>query len=38
MAWTGHKDEIISSENENINNFIFASPFLKKLKSGAVNR
>ena len=34
MAWTGHKDEIMNSENENIDNFIFASPFLKKLKSG----
>lgn len=38
MAWTGSKDEILTSKNENIDNFIFASPFLKKLKSGAVNR
>jgi phospholipid/cholesterol/gamma-HCH transport system ATP-binding protein len=35
IAWTGHKSEIISSDNKNINEFIFASPFLKKLKEKA---
>lgn len=35
IVWTGHKNEIISSDNKNINEFIFASPFLKKLKEKA---
>lgn len=33
---TGHKDEILNSENKNIEDFIFASPFLKKLKEKAM--
>ncbi|MGE5357096.1 MAG: ABC transporter ATP-binding protein [Deltaproteobacteria bacterium] len=35
IAWTGHKTDILSSNNKNINDFIFASPFLKKLKEKA---
>ncbi len=36
LAWTGHKNEILKSDNKNINDFIFASPFLKKLKEKAM--
>ena len=30
--WTGTKDEVISSTNERLNNFIFASDLLRKVK------
>ena len=35
MAWQGHKEEIIDSDNELLQSFIFASPFLKELKEKA---
>jgi phospholipid/cholesterol/gamma-HCH transport system ATP-binding protein len=35
LSWTGTKNDIIKSDNNNINDFIFASPFLKKLKEKA---
>lgn len=35
LAWSGSKDEVLSSQNETLSNFIFASPFLKKLKNFA---
>ena len=35
MSWSGTKDEILKSTNSNIIDFIFASPFLKKLKEQA---
>ena len=31
LAWQGNKDEVLSSDNEELYKFIFASPFLKKL-------
>lgn len=31
LAWQGNKDQVLSSTDENLQNFIFASPFLKKL-------
>lgn len=37
LAWTGNKNEILNSDNKNINDFIFASPFLKKLKEKAMS-
>jgi phospholipid/cholesterol/gamma-HCH transport system ATP-binding protein len=36
MAWTGHKDEILESDNETLGDFIFASPFLKRLRIQAL--
>ncbi|HHH53261.1 MAG TPA: ATP-binding cassette domain-containing protein [Bacteroidetes bacterium] len=36
VAWTGSKDEILHTDNKYIENFIFASPFLKKLKNQAL--
>ena len=34
-AWEGSKNEVLSSENELLHEFIFASPFLQKLKANA---
>lgn len=32
LVWTGSKDQVLTSTDENINDFIFASPFLKKIR------
>ena len=37
IAWQGHKDEVLENENPKLQEFIFASPFLKKLRSRALN-
>lgn len=31
LAWQGSKEDVLTTENESLDNFIFASPFLKKL-------
>ncbi len=31
LAWQGSKDEVLTTKNENLYDFIFASPFLQKL-------
>jgi phospholipid/cholesterol/gamma-HCH transport system ATP-binding protein len=36
VVWTGNKEKILASDNEYIENFIFASPFLKKLRRKAL--
>lgn len=36
LAWQGHKNEVLENENQTLQNFIFASPFLQKLKSRAL--
>jgi phospholipid/cholesterol/gamma-HCH transport system ATP-binding protein len=33
LAWIGNKDEVMESDNELLQNFIFASPFLQRLRS-----
>lgn len=33
LAWQGTKNEVLTSQNENLVDFIFASPFLKKLRN-----
>ena len=38
LAWSGGKDEILGSESKVLNEFIFASPFLQKLKARALNQ
>ena len=38
LAWRGNKEEVLESENEVLQNFIFASPFLQKLRNSAVKR
>ncbi len=37
LAWKGHKSEVIETDNETLENFIFASPFLQKLKARALS-
>lgn len=36
LAWQGNKDEVLENKNEILQNFIFASPFLQKLKNRAL--
>lgn len=36
LAWQGNMEEVLENENEILENFIFASPFLQKLKSRAL--
>lgn len=38
IAWRGNNEEVLHSDNEVLENFIFASPFLQKLKATAVNK
>jgi len=37
ICWQGNKDEIMSSDNEILHDFIFASPFLQRLRHAAVS-
>lgn len=32
LAWEGNKDEVLTSENQILQNFVFASPFLQKVR------
>jgi phospholipid/cholesterol/gamma-HCH transport system ATP-binding protein len=34
ISWSGSKDQVLKSDNENLHDFIFASPFLQKLIDG----
>ena len=36
VAWQGTKNDVLESENETLQNFIFASPFLQKLRKAAL--
>jgi len=36
LIWTGNKDEVLESDNETLQDFIFASPFLKDLRDRAL--
>ncbi len=38
LAWTGNKAEVLTSKNELLENFIFASPFLLKLRDGFLDK
>ena len=38
LAWRGHKEEVLESENEILQNFIFASPFLQRLRKSALQK
>lgn len=38
LAWKGNKDEVMASDNDNLHDFIFASPFLKRLKTQALQK
>jgi phospholipid/cholesterol/gamma-HCH transport system ATP-binding protein len=37
LAWRGHKDEVLENTNPILQDFIFASPFLQKLKNRALS-
>lgn len=37
LAWRGNKAEVVESPNETLQNFIFASPFLRSLRDAALN-
>lgn len=36
VAWSGSKNEVLESDNENLQSFIFASPFLQRLREKAL--
>lgn len=36
VVWTGSRAEVIASDNETLQDFIFASPFLKRLRMAAL--
>ncbi len=36
LAWSGNKSEVLESNNETLHDFIFASPFLQKLRETAL--
>ena len=38
LAWHGNKNEVLDTDNEILENFIFASPFLQKLKNMALSK
>ena len=38
LAWTGSKDEVLSSNSELLQGFIFASPFLQRLRMAALEK
>jgi phospholipid/cholesterol/gamma-HCH transport system ATP-binding protein len=38
IAWNGSKDQVLSSDNEILKDFIFASPFLQDLREAALAR
>jgi phospholipid/cholesterol/gamma-HCH transport system ATP-binding protein len=36
LAWRGHKDDVLGSDNDVLQDFIFASPFLQRLRKAAL--
>lgn len=36
LEWSGTKEQVLASENENLQSFIFASPFLQRLRKAAL--
>ncbi|HLT94973.1 MAG TPA: ATP-binding cassette domain-containing protein, partial [Membranihabitans sp.] len=38
LAWQGSKDEVLTSDNTELVDFIFASPFLKRLREQGFGR
>jgi len=38
LEWSGHKDQVLDSDNENLQSFIFASPFLQRLRKSALHK
>lgn len=38
ISWQGHKNDVLTSESETLRDFIFASPFLQRLRSTALEK
>ncbi len=38
LEWSGTKEQVLASDNENLQSFIFASPFLQKLRKSALGK
>jgi len=38
IAWRGHRGEVLESDNETLQDFIFASPFLQRLRDSALEK
>lgn len=38
VAWRGSKEEVLETENELLQDFMFASPFLQRLRAAALNK
>lgn len=38
LVWTGNKSEVLESDNDLLQSFIFASPFLQRLRDAALNK
>ncbi len=38
IAWSGNKEEVLHSDNEFLQDFIFASPFLQRLREAALQK
>ena len=36
LEWSGTKDQVLESDNNNLQSFIFASPFLQRLRDSAL--
>ena len=36
LTWSGNKDEVLESNNDTLKDFIFASPFLQRLRQTAL--
>ncbi|MBK8506876.1 MAG: ATP-binding cassette domain-containing protein [Saprospiraceae bacterium] len=36
LSWSGNKDEVLESDNDTLKDFIFASPFLQRLRETAL--
>lgn len=36
LEWSGTKDQVLESDNDNLQSFIFASPFLQRLRKSAL--
>jgi phospholipid/cholesterol/gamma-HCH transport system ATP-binding protein len=35
LVWQGSKEDVLDTDNEQLQNFIFASPFLQRLREKA---
>ncbi len=38
LEWSGNKSQVLQSDNENLQSFIFASPFLQRLREAALKK